>query len=48
METISLSLRAQVAVGTFFMKSPVLKKKDYNFTKDPVNQNIVGTGGFGG
>ena len=24
METIYLSLRAQVAVGTFFMKSPVL------------------------
>ena len=25
METIYLSLRAQVVVGTFFMKSPVLK-----------------------
>ena len=25
METIYLSVRAQVAVGTFFMKSPVLK-----------------------
>ena len=24
METIYLSLRAQVAVGTFFMKSPVI------------------------
>ena len=33
METIYLSLRAQVAVGTFFMKSPVLDihilKKNY-------------------
>ena len=31
METIYLSLKAQVAVGTFFMKSPVVKqKKNYN------------------
>ena len=27
METIYLSLRAQVAVGTFFMKSPIPKMK---------------------